>query len=93
MTMSPSKTAAGPRRPRTSGHARSRSRAPLTVTAVLAAVLVPLLASCGQQGPLRHPWESSAEARENAQSRRLPTTTRDNLPSPADGAASSGARP
>lgn len=61
-----------------------------------ALALLPLmigLSACGQQGPLRHPWETSHEARDNAAARRVPLGTRSDLPSAADDATSSQVRP
>ncbi|MET0509291.1 MAG: lipoprotein [Burkholderiaceae bacterium] len=51
------------------------------------------LAGCGQQGPLRHPWETAAEARNNADSRRLPQATSRNVPTPSNDPSATPARP
>ena len=52
-----------------------------------------LLGACGQMGPLRHPWETTQDARDNAASRRVPTGTRADLPSAVDDASSTQVRP
>ena len=58
-----------------------------------ALALTPLLGACGQMGPLRHPWETTQDARDNAASRRMPTGARTDLPSAVDDASSTQVRP
>lgn len=63
----------------------------LVLVGALSATL--LLSACGQTGPLRHPWETAAQAREHANQRRLPTGTRSDLPTVVDDASSTQTRP
>ena len=86
MTTSPSPSAA--RRGAPARHAPA-----LALAAILLAPTLLVLAGCGQQGPLRHPWETTTEGRDNAAARRLPTGARTDLPTAVDDASSTQVRP
>lgn len=79
--------------PATGGRRRPRTPTPRAWLAPAIVALVAALGGCGQQGPLHYPWETMHEARDKADSRRVPTGARSELPSAADDASSTQVRP